>query len=146
MKIFWHDAFKCGHLIIDKQHHQLFDIGNEVINAILANKPKSDVELILGEFIDHIMNHFNTEEAILAEMNHPLSKEHQEVHRSLVAKAMNIQELYHIDQAIISDIVGFITYDVVTEHIIKEDLKFAFMPASGQTLWSKNKGIVVQDI
>jgi hemerythrin-like metal-binding protein len=126
----WQDSFMCGHHIIDEQHRRLFCIGNELITSLLTKKPKSDIELILDNLANDIENHFRTEEDVLAKNNHPISDEHKGIHRYLLAKAAKIQELYHIEQASIGDIVGFICYDVVAEHIIKEDLKLIFTPNS----------------
>lgn len=144
----WQDSFRCGHKIIDEQHYRLFCIGNELINSFLTKKSKSDVEVIVNELVDDIENHFNTEEGVLAENNHPISEEHKEIHRSLLAKATKIRELYHIDKISIRDIVGFVCYDVVAEHIIKEDLKFIFNknPLLTTTFISIDKGIIVESL
>jgi hemerythrin-like metal-binding protein len=125
VRLSWQPSFECGHAVIDAQHRRLFGIGNELINSVLTGKSEFDVEILLEELIDHITDHFCTEEAVLAKTRHPLSKEHQEIHRSLLTKATSLRDRYHAGEVIVRDLVGFIAYDVVTEHIIKEDLKFA---------------------
>ncbi len=146
VSINWQDSFRCGHPIIDEQHHRLFTIGNKLIKSLLAKKPKSDVELILDELIHDIKNHFRTEEEVLAENNHPISDEHKGIHHYLLDKAAKIRELYHIDHASICDIVGFVCYDVVAEHIIKEDLQLIFTPNPSQRTASipKDKTIILE--
>lgn len=125
VQISWNQSFECGHPIIDAQHRRLFGIANELIDAVLTKKPVQDVELLLDELVEHITGHFATEEGLLAKTGHPVSAEHQEIHRFLLAKAADLRDRHRTGQIIIGELVGFITYDVVTEHIINDDRKFA---------------------
>lgn len=125
VQISWNKSFECGHPIIDAQHRRLFGIANELIDAVLTKKPVLDVELLLDELVEHITDHFATEEALLGKTSHPVTQEHQEIHRFLLGKAANLRDRHRSGQIIISELVGFITYDVVTEHIVNDDRKFA---------------------
>jgi len=125
VQIQWRKSFECGQIDIDRQHKRLFGLGNELINTVSSNKPRGDVELLLDELINHITDHFCTEEAILARSKHPLSPEHQEIHRQLLAKAVSLRAKFLDGSLVTSELVGFIVYDVITDHITKEDLKFA---------------------
>lgn len=125
VQILWKKAFECGHSLIDAQHRRLFGLGNELIAAVSTNSPAADIELLLDELIEHITEHFCTEEAVLAKTRHPISKEHQEIHRLLLVKATDLRNRLHNGLTVTSELVGFIVYDVITDHITKEDLKFA---------------------
>lgn len=122
--IAWKSSFESGHAVIDAQHRRLFGLGNELIGAVSSNKPTGDVAWLLDELVEHIADHFITEEAVLARAKRPISKERQETHRSLLAKAASLRDRYHNGQAVSSELVGFIVYDVITDHITKQDLKF----------------------
>jgi hemerythrin-like metal-binding protein len=125
--ILWKPSFECGHSVIDAQHRRLFGLGNELIKAVSTNKPRGDIEWLLDELVDHITNHFCTEEAVLAKRKHPISEEHQGIHRTLLSKAADLRDRYHSGEMLTSDLVGFIVYDVITDHITTEDLKFLRM-------------------
>lgn len=125
VQILWKKAFECGHSVIDAQHRRLFGLGNELITAVLANRPAGDIEWLLDELIEHITDHFCTEEAVLARSKHPISTEHREIHRLLLIKAADLRDRLHNGLTVTSEIVGFIVYDVITNHITQEDLKFA---------------------
>lgn len=124
-QVSWRKAFECGHPVIDAQHRHLFVLCNEVINAVLSRQSDVDIEWLIEELIDHISDHFCTEEALLAKTRHPLSSEHQDVHRALLTKAKDLHRRFRDHQVLAAELVGFIACDIITDHITKDDLKFA---------------------
>ena len=124
----WDRSFECGDTVIDAQHRRLFGIGNQVIDGVFTKKSRAEMELLLDDFVDHINEHFRTEEGILAKTGDPALKEHQEIHRSLLVKAAGLRDRYRRGQVGIQDVVTFVIFDVLTEHILNEDRKFAVEP------------------
>lgn len=124
VRLVWRTEYECGHPIIDAQHRGLFESGNALMNAVLEEQDKLDVELMLDELIAHVEKHFCDEEALLARAQHPIGKEHQEIHRRLLVRAKVLSESYHKGQLTPGDLFTFIANDVVAQHIIKEDRKF----------------------
>jgi hypothetical protein len=49
--------------------------------------------------------------------------EWQKKRNFLVSKAQNILENFHLDELTARELVGFVTYDVVVDHIIKSEIK-----------------------
>jgi hemerythrin-like metal-binding protein len=125
VQVQWQKSFECGQVDIDRQHRHLFGLANELVNTVTSNKPSGDVELLLDELIEHITEHFRTEEAVLARTKHPLSLDHQEIHRQLSAKADGLRAKLLDGSLVTSELVGFVVYDVITDHMTKADLKFA---------------------
>lgn len=125
MQISWRKSFECGHPVIDEQHRNLFNIGDGLINAVLKNKSRNHIEFLLDELTQHIELHFVTEEAAMARTRFPLSDVHRAHHHELLERARALREGYRQGHLDVSELVGFIAYDVITEHIIREDLKFA---------------------
>lgn len=123
LQLSWSSDLECGHPVIDEQHRRLFGIGNELINAVAGARPKQDAEALLDELIDHITEHFSTEEALLARTGNPMSVAHQDVHRNLLSRAGELRDGYIEGRIGAADLVGFIVYDVINMHILKEDLK-----------------------
>ena len=124
IKLVWSDDYESGYEVIDNQHHKLFDLGNELLNAIMEKKSKLDVELLLDELIQHITDHFCTEETLLSRAKHPLTPAHQDTHRRLIARSKEMAAGYHNDKLRAGDLFHFIAMDVVSGHILNEDLKF----------------------
>ncbi len=125
VQIFWRSSFEVGHPLIDRQHRRLFVLGNMLINALMMKQSKDDIELMMSELVDDISQHFKSEEEVMASFNVPLSEEHKNIHRMLLAQVQSLQLRFHEGRLSVSELVGFIAYDVVSQHIIKEDLKFA---------------------
>lgn len=125
MMMRWSSSLDCGHPVIDIQHRELFNISNELINSVLDRKPRIETEFMLHELIEHIKDHFSTEEDVLVRTRYPLLAEHRDLHRALLECARDLQERYRTGLLAVSDLVGFIAYDVISTHIVKDDLKFA---------------------
>src|SRR5512140_521555 len=125
MSMRWRSSFECGHPIIDMQHRELFNISNELINSVLDRSPKIGTEYLLHELVEHIKDHFVTEEEVLERTHYPALEEHRNFHHTLLGRATELEQRYLEGLLPVSNLVGFIAYDVISAHIIQEDLKFA---------------------
>lgn len=127
VQLVWRSSYESGDSQIDDQHRRLFELGNELINALLDGEPKSDVELLIDGFVEHIVDHFNTEEALMSTPNGPVEQEHRDVHHKLLERARQLNRRFHRSRGdqVVRDLVSFIAYDVVAQHLILEDPKIA---------------------
>jgi hemerythrin len=124
LEISWHESFQCGHPVIDAQHRKLFGRCNELIQAVGVNASKFDMEFQLAVIVDHISEHFCTEEAMLARTRNRLFSSHQAHHRVLLAKAIRLRDQYLNDEATAQEVVSFVAREVITGHILHEDRKW----------------------
>ena len=120
----WKTEYECGQPNIDAQHRKLFALGNALLNAIRDKQSKLDVELLLDDLISEAKNHFLTEETLMARAQHPQSPEHKAIHSELLARCDDLAARYHRDELRADDLYKFVVRDVVTGHILKEDLSF----------------------
>lgn len=116
----WCTAFESGHPLIDEQRRRLCCLGSELINSVLIKRPPSQVERLLDDLIEHIIDHFSTEESVLAQTHPPILRKHQTSHRALLAKAATIRDQFLSGQLAASDLVGFISCDVISDHVIRD--------------------------
>ena len=130
VQIFWQASFECGHAIIDAQHRHLFGLGNKLAKALVAQRLPGDIAWLLDELIDHVTDHFCTEEAVLIKAKHPIAKEHQAIHRALLSKAADLRDRCRVGEIPTGELVGFIINDVIIDHIAKEAVEFS-------SLWSR---------
>lgn len=124
VRMAWSADYECGHAMIDTQHRKLFEICNTLLNTILDEKPKLDVELLLEDLIKDVSIHFHAEERLLAEANHPRTREHQAVHRDLLARCEELASRYRRDEIKGGALFKFVAHDILAEHILTEDFKF----------------------
>lgn len=124
VRLMWRSAYECGNATIDAQHLRLFELGNELIDAVQAYLPHADIEQMLENFLYHLIDHFCTEETILASAGHPLSGEHQQVHRRLLERGRGLCERQRNGDLSQGDLVAYLTTELIAEHIAGEDLEF----------------------
>jgi hemerythrin-like metal-binding protein len=119
----WRSAYECGDKVIDDQHRELFDLANKLIDALMEGNPRSEVETQLDNFLAHIIEHFDTEEVLMNQSEHPITISHLDVHHKLLDRATELNAKYHHGDRVVRDLVQFIAHDVVAQHIILEDPK-----------------------
>jgi len=124
VRLVWSAEYECGHVTIDMQHRKLFEISNTLLNTILDEKPKLDVEFLLEDLLRDMSLHFSSEERLLAETNHPHAREHQEAHRELLARCKEMADRYRRDELKAGALFKFVAHDVLSQHILTEDFKF----------------------
>jgi hemerythrin-like metal-binding protein len=122
VQVSWSKALECGHPLIDGQHRRLFGLANEAINILLAKQPRSDEEALLEQLVAHMNEHFLTEEDLLEDANDPGLNLHKAEHVAMLAKATSLRERFHNGEAISRELVTFLSEDVISNHIIRENL------------------------
>lgn len=120
LELVWRKGYECGHPIIDAQHRGLFETGNLLFDGILTNQSKRQVERLLDELIGDVKHHFETEESILAAGNRGAAEAHKEVHRQLLEKADTLIKQYIEGKVAAGELIYFVVYDVVAQHIAKD--------------------------
>lgn len=135
VRLTWKTSIETGHPVLDAQHRRLFSMANEVINAAVADKEKDELLPLLEELIEQVETHFRTEESVLAELAHPLFEMHRALHRALLSKAQSLFQQYQHDQIQGGDFVSFIAYDLILNHIAKDDQRFAGEVKPRKTVW-----------
>ena len=130
VQIYWQASFECGHAVIDAQHRRLWGLSDRLAKALMARESPGDIAWLLDDLVDRITDHFCTEEAVLAKVKHPICKEHQGVHRALLARTADLRDRHRRGEVPTAELVGFIVREVVADHIAKEAVEFS-------SLWSK---------
>ena len=120
VQISWQKSYECGHPAIDAQHRRLFGFSNELINALMSETSKFELECLLTELVDQVTDHFRTEEVELAKIDKPLSTKHQEHHHSLLMKARRLRDQYHSGEVVARELVTFIAHEIIADHILEE--------------------------
>lgn len=124
MKIHWLKGFESGHTVIDGQHRNLYRLGNALLNKALNGASQNEVQALFDNLMAHIVEHFRTEESVLVSMKHPVAESHQKIHRALVGRAEQLAKAFRQGEAPTRELVSFIIYDLITDHLVKEDVGF----------------------
>jgi hemerythrin len=130
LQIGWRPAFAVGHDVIDRQHRHLTVLGNEIVTALIQRRPREDVDLMLDVLVTELGKHLKLEAALAAEQGAAPARGVAESQRSLLARATELRDRFQCGALAPGDLVGFIAYDLVAMHVVKEDVRLARPPSS----------------
>jgi diguanylate cyclase (GGDEF)-like protein/hemerythrin-like metal-binding protein len=125
IKLTWQEAYECGEPTIDREHQELFELGNALIAASIERTASiGSIKPPLDDLLAHVAQHFADEEALLALHGYERLASHKQAHRRLLARAGELQAAAEAGKATLGDIVNFLANDVVTRHIFSVDRDF----------------------
>jgi len=124
----WQARFECGEPTIDRQHRELFARSEDVLEALRKGSARfaTDLERLMAE----IASHFADEELILKQRGYRGLAGHRRSHARLTAKALRLQADAASGRASREELTRFLLGDVVADHMLTEDRRFAELFAS----------------
>lgn len=128
VQIPWRSSYECGHPVLDAQHRRLFGLCSELVNAVVNRLTRKEVELLITRVFDHLGEHFATEEQARADARRKLSAKHQNDHKTMLETAASLRARYQRGESVERELIGFVTYDVIIEHIANESTMFTAKP------------------
>ena len=120
----WKSEWTSGNNEIDEQHKDLIQIGNVLINLSLEGTNQKEIMKQLEILMDHTVKHFAAEEKILEQVDYPDIKNHKEIHKALLSKALQLKDSYEKREIKASAFFSFVMDDVILDHMLNEDTKF----------------------
>lgn len=121
----WQEAYECGEPSIDREHLELFNLANALIDASVMNNSDSDKVLpVFDRLLDHIAGHFASEEAILARHGYARLEGHRRAHANLLKRARELRDALASGKTTLGGIVEFLAGEVVARHLFKADRDF----------------------
>ncbi len=124
IRLVWKDSFNSGHALIDKQHRGLFELANELLDAMHAAAPRDEVLKVVDRLLHDIARHFADEEELLERAGYLSLYEHSREHAALVGKARMLADAFRQGTLHIRELFQFLAYDVVTRHMLGTDRHF----------------------
>ena len=127
----WRSSFNCGNKLIDRQHQSLFHDVNKITEAVIDDKQEIDYDTTLLKLLGDIQRHFRDEEKFLDAMIPEIAPLHKDTHKKLLSQIMSFVNRIREEEATSRELVRFLLVDVITNHIMKEDLKWQEMLKNG---------------
>jgi len=124
VQLSWHAAYECGDSIIDNQHRALFLHANNLLTAILSERPVDEISMLIDTLIGAVVQHFKNEEAIFTAAGFPRAADHAVIHRELVDNAVILVSRFHEGKLAIGELFQFLAHDVVAKHMLGADREF----------------------
>ncbi len=98
----WNDKYRVHIWQIDNQHQRLFDLVNQLHEAMQAGKGKEILGKVLQELIAYTHTHFVTEENLMSKYEFPNFVEHKKAHDALIKQVGDFQQKYRNGNAFIT--------------------------------------------
>ena len=121
----WSDDYSVGIKEIDEQHKRLFEIINELHNAMKEAKAKSVLGKVIKDLIDYTEFHFSSEEILLKNCKYPDFNQHKIIHDQFTAKVKEFERKYLSDTVLLSQEIVQYLKDWLVKHIKESDKQYS---------------------
>jgi len=122
--VVWRTSFASGNTLIDQQHRALFSTANRLTDELTSDTSEHAIKERIHGLIEEVHVHFRTEEAILEAAAPKLVESHKALHAQLLEEFREIAAQVVLKNTSMRTLVGFVLYDVIANHLAKEDTKF----------------------
>jgi hemerythrin len=121
----WKPEYSVGYAQIDEQHKRLFELAEEMHNAMTAGKGKQILSKTLSSLIAYTKAHFATEERLMQAYQYPDYASHKAAHDALTAKVVKFEKEFQT--AGLSTTISLLPFlrDWLMHHIGETDKKIA---------------------
>jgi len=132
LRLVWQEAYECGNKTIDSEHRELFGLANALIDASLGGRfEPAAFKSALETLLNQVQRHFADEEEILNLHRYAQLDEHRRSHTALLGRARRFQKIAESGEFNMSDMIEFLTQDVVVRHLRIVDRGFFPLFAKG---------------
>lgn len=119
----WNSRYETGIGIIDTQHKALFDAVNRLADSFKAGTSKAQVKDSLDFLVKYTVEHFQTEEKHMRDMDYPKLASHLAEHAQLIVKAKDLQARLADGKPVTMDVTIFLA-DWLKHHINEVDMGY----------------------
>lgn len=120
----WDPSFAVGVDKFDNAHRVLFNMVNDLADAMQQKKSKEAVGRVLNGLAEYTVNHFADEERNFAQTHYPEEAQHKALHKKLVDQVVELIGKFNAgEQLIAQDVINFLQ-DWLVNHIKGTDKKY----------------------
>ena len=127
----WKEKYKIGVPIIDSQHEELFSRVTSFVETLRSDKPWDQKVEKVNETLEfmkgYVVTHFADEEAYQIKIGYPHFKEHQKIHKDMVAYVVAVSEEYEKEgfkEELMQQFGGKLLAWLIN-HVVADDQKIA---------------------
>lgn len=121
----WNDSLTVHVPEVDAQHKTLLGLLNGLHDAQKSGKSKEVMEKTLDGLAAYVLEHFSTEERLMARWNYPGLSDHKRRHQEFVGKVSGFIGEFKAGKAALSMDVKRFLCDWYQQHITQEDRKYS---------------------
>lgn len=134
LHLVWQEAYECGEPTVDREHRELFDLANDLIDAFLsAGSDFARIAPIFDRLLRHVVGHFADEEVVLERHGYAKLDAHRRIHARLLDRARELHAAFEAGAANLGSVAEFLAAEVVAHHLFGADRDF-FPLFAGRTV------------
>jgi hemerythrin len=118
----WKDSYRTGNATVDAQHQGLFRMVNELHDAIVAGKGKEVLTPTLTKLVKYTVEHFSTEEKLMAAAGYPATPDHHRLHEELTRQVKELAEKYASGKLVLATTLSGFLANWLSHHIQESDI------------------------
>lgn len=125
VQLVWRDIYRSGDTTVDRQHRQLFEHANRLLQAVIGHAPREQILEATRLLVEDIAAHFADEERLHGEISFPGRHAHAAEHARLLEKAERLFEQASSDGDLpVAEVFHFLAYEVVAQHLVGADRNY----------------------
>jgi hemerythrin len=121
----WNSRFETGIDLIDAQHKSLFEAINNLADSFREGNSKNQVKASLDFLVDYTVEHFQTEERFMREMDYPSLGEHMGEHARLMEQVRDLQMDLQAGKPVTMEVTIFLA-EWLRAHIHDSDMAYVY--------------------
>lgn len=130
----WRSEWDSGNEEIDRDHRKIISMGNELLTLSLSNGTEQQIQEQLDRLMDHIQQHFASEEKILSATDYPDLKNHSRRHQSLISDAIILRQRFIGKEIDPTPFFYFLVDKIILDHMLTVDVGFfPYTKINGET-------------
>jgi len=145
----WNKSYETGNKLVDSQHQELFRMVNALHAAILENRSKDLLTPTLEKLVNYTIEHFRSEEALMAQVNYPAMAVHKWKHEDLTEKVQELVRKYNSGQVVLTVTLSNFLAEWLRYHIKEDDMRLMqycqaqpkSKAASSSTSWRRQERV-----
>jgi len=122
--IAWNDRYSVSVSAFDTQHKRLFNLINDVHEAMAMGSGKERMGEILDELIDYTAKHFQEEETLMKSSGYEGYDDHKEKHAALVDSVLTFKSDFDRGTAEVDLKLMSFLKDWLSKHIMGTDMRY----------------------
>lgn len=124
LKIEWLDEWNCKNEIINKEHKNLLNRCNMIIESSLSRSATDSITKNIEYFFDELRNHFKDEVQILRKSNYSDLEDHIRKHEELLDKGYKVFDDAINNNIALNELFSFLINKVIKGHLVLEDREY----------------------
>jgi hemerythrin len=121
----WSTEYSVEVPTFDRQHKKLFDMLNELHDAMKAGKGSQVAPAILKRLVEYTREHFSEEESAMSRTRYPDFVNHKAEHDKLTAEVVKMVDDFDQGKIVLSMSLLDFLRDWLKTHILASDTKYS---------------------